>query len=302
MTTQTEQTNKKDLWSKVKHGVYEVKQRTVTGSKNTKEAIKIQQAKLKMVERKKNFGLEYMNLIDNGASDDELQDCLDKAKEDVDRLHEKIDRWSRAMADNRERMERKISLAPSPTTITSRHISESDSEDSEENSLASVDSIDETEEETEDLEDDSNSVRKEEKETQKEDDRSFDEALEALRQIIEKKEERVEQSLMHGKADTSTLESDMDDEEYEEEDEDEDEEEEIEVYPECDESIEIPGGEFLRSITEETEAPASKSESSVPMKKPVHAITSRDDERPFDEATVAEPTAANKPEVKAVLY
>ena len=107
------------------------KSRTAAGSKNTKQILKIQQAKMALTTRKQKFGVEYMNLLmaskkhPNGGEDDDddhivlLQECVAKAEADVAELEEQLALCQETIASNRERLVEKIAarkkgVAPPP--------------------------------------------------------------------------------------------------------------------------------------------------------------------------------------------
>jgi len=92
----------------MKTAVSEYSARTATGSKNTKETLSIQKKQLLIGNRKKAFGLEYMNLMENNAPEEELEACVAKAMEEIATLKEKISKYEGRIATNQEELERKI--------------------------------------------------------------------------------------------------------------------------------------------------------------------------------------------------
>ena len=112
------------------------KSRTATGSKNTKQILKIQQAKMALTARKHKFGVEYMNLLmatkkkntvsgeqEEGDEDDKiaLQECVQKAEADVTELEDQLALHQDTIVSNRERLVEKITarkkgVAPPPSS------------------------------------------------------------------------------------------------------------------------------------------------------------------------------------------
>ena len=100
--------DKTTLWTRVKKGTSNAKDRTVTSSKNAKESIKISQAKSKILARKKDFGVEYLDLMKGGASPTDLEECVKKANSDIAVIEGKIAKWEETIAQNKDSLQKKV--------------------------------------------------------------------------------------------------------------------------------------------------------------------------------------------------
>ena len=97
------------MWKVLKKSVSNCYARTVAGSKNTKAAVKIQQAKSNIASRKQKFGLEYMDLVENNATAVELDACVSQTLKDIGLLKEIIYKYDGKIARNKQDLERWIS-------------------------------------------------------------------------------------------------------------------------------------------------------------------------------------------------
>jgi len=62
--------------------------------------------------RKQVFGVEYMDLVDEGTSEDVLRRCVDAARSDLEAIQEQIDALRQRQAEIDQKMERKIKKTP----------------------------------------------------------------------------------------------------------------------------------------------------------------------------------------------
>jgi hypothetical protein len=72
----------------------------------------VQIKKLEMQSRKKQFGIDYLNLERSGATNDELQACIDSARDDIERLAGEIDNRKAKMAGVDEKTREKLVKRP----------------------------------------------------------------------------------------------------------------------------------------------------------------------------------------------
>ena len=87
----------------------------MNGSKNTKEALRIKQLELDIASRKKNFGIEYLNLKERNASEQQLRESVDRAMNDIDILRGKVSKRRGTIAKNRQTMEQRLRQTPPPS-------------------------------------------------------------------------------------------------------------------------------------------------------------------------------------------
>lgn len=106
------------MWKVVKKTVSNCFARTLTGSKNTKAAVKIQQAKSNLTSRKQKFGLAYMDLVENSSTAGELDACVAQALEDVGLLKDIISKYDGKIARNKQDLEQRISGTSIPTAAS----------------------------------------------------------------------------------------------------------------------------------------------------------------------------------------
>lgn len=69
----------------------------------------MQQVKLQINNRKKQFGIEYIDLVEKNASEEALETCVDRAMEDISVLREKMKQLQGTIDQNKQALERKIS-------------------------------------------------------------------------------------------------------------------------------------------------------------------------------------------------
>ena len=98
----------KGVWNSAKRTMSNCCARTVTSSKNAKTTIKIQHVKNNIHNRKKTFGVEYMELVGNSASGEALEACVDRAREDICLLEGKIQKYKGTIAINKQNLDRRL--------------------------------------------------------------------------------------------------------------------------------------------------------------------------------------------------
>lgn len=136
---------KKGGWGSVTGGMYSAYAHTKTGSKNTQQALKIQLTDQKITARKQKFGVDYMDLVEQNASEEALTNCLEAALEEIARLRGKLSKYEGTIAHNKQKLETKIAKRkgePLPHTQPSIEVNDKDDNDNvSESASASVSSI-----------------------------------------------------------------------------------------------------------------------------------------------------------------
>ncbi len=75
---------------------------------NAKEGAHVKKLEYDISKRMKTFGVTYMDLLDKAATDEELQECVNAALEDVGKLKDKIQGHSQKKEKNKEELQRRI--------------------------------------------------------------------------------------------------------------------------------------------------------------------------------------------------
>jgi hypothetical protein len=118
---------KKKAWKGISGGMYAAYAQTKTTAKNTEETVKIQLTEKKIVACKHKFGIDYMDLVEQNASDEELAACVGAAKEEIARLKGKLHKYETNIATNKQKMETKIAKrkgGPMPHTQPSIEVTD----------------------------------------------------------------------------------------------------------------------------------------------------------------------------------
>ena len=98
-----------------------------TGTKNTQQTVKIQLTQQKLVDAKHKFGVEYMDLMLQGAAEDQLELCVETHWQEVQRLVGKLDKYQGIISDNKQKLEQKLAKQagqPPPHTQPSLEVTE----------------------------------------------------------------------------------------------------------------------------------------------------------------------------------
>jgi len=77
-------------------------------AKKTDILARIQVKESEKVARKKSFGVQYMDLFEKGASDEELQDRVRVARSELDEIQHQIDELRRRLSEIEQKMKNKI--------------------------------------------------------------------------------------------------------------------------------------------------------------------------------------------------
>lgn len=110
--------NKEPLLAKLKRKTANAGHATRLGAYKTKKNAQIQALKFKIVERKKQYGVEYMDLIEQNASQSELQECMDRALADLAELRGEVDKHTNKIDLKEEKINNKIVTDAEPSTGT----------------------------------------------------------------------------------------------------------------------------------------------------------------------------------------
>lgn len=110
-------------FKKIQVALRNAKSRTAAGSKNTTQAIKIQQIKMNLTSRKQKFGIEYMDLMGKeGSYVNALETCVAEAFADINELKDQLAMSQETIASNKERLVEKIAarkMGVTPPTSSS---------------------------------------------------------------------------------------------------------------------------------------------------------------------------------------
>lgn len=111
------------MWGKMKKASADISAKTVVSSRNTKEAISIQKKQNMILERKKNFGVEYLDLVERDATPEELEACVGRAMDAIAEMRGKVAKYKERIATNEAKLDLKLSTTPKNTqpsiTVTS---------------------------------------------------------------------------------------------------------------------------------------------------------------------------------------
>jgi hypothetical protein len=77
-----------------------------------KENTQIQAVRFQKTQRQKQFGVDYMNLLEQNATNAKLQTCLDKAMAEIERLQYEIDRHHTKIDRKTEKVNEQIQTTP----------------------------------------------------------------------------------------------------------------------------------------------------------------------------------------------
>jgi hypothetical protein len=85
-------------------------------SKTAPDKSKIKYKEYQLENRKKAFGVEYINLVQEGAEEEKLKECLDAAKADLDKIKKEISDLLKKIEDVDRVTKSKIVQKPTATT------------------------------------------------------------------------------------------------------------------------------------------------------------------------------------------
>jgi hypothetical protein len=77
-----------------------------------KENTQIQAVRFQKTQRQKQFGVDYLNLLEQNATSAKLQTCLDKAMAEIERLQYEIDRHHTKIDRKTEKVNEQIQTTP----------------------------------------------------------------------------------------------------------------------------------------------------------------------------------------------
>jgi hypothetical protein len=99
---------------------------------NTKEDAHVKKLEYDIAQRKKTFGVTYLDLLDKKATDEELKECINAALEDVGKLKDKMQGHSQNKEKNKEELQRRIQEAKKSPAKPSAQGEETKEEDAPE--------------------------------------------------------------------------------------------------------------------------------------------------------------------------
>lgn len=104
--------NKEPLLAKIKRKTVIAGHATRFGAYKTKKNAQIQAVKFKIVERKKKFGVDYMDLVEENASQNEIRACMEEAMKDLAELRSQIEKHSSKIDQREEDFQDMINTPP----------------------------------------------------------------------------------------------------------------------------------------------------------------------------------------------
>ena len=92
---------------------------TIACSTNAKDKTRIKQMEYNIASRKKKFGLDYIDLVEKGATEAELKTCVDGALADINEIKEDISERRKKIEKTNEHLHSKMGApTATPTAAT----------------------------------------------------------------------------------------------------------------------------------------------------------------------------------------
>lgn len=102
--------SKESFWQRIQRQSSNVLASTKAKSVNVKESAIIKKLRYDIQQRKKIFGIDYLTLLKEteGTTAEDLQNCIDAALSDIDKIQEEITEHEKTISNTQESLQLKI--------------------------------------------------------------------------------------------------------------------------------------------------------------------------------------------------